>query len=140
MSEINNINQKMFDEFFRKYRKKALVYLRSSKEAFEDFDPFRETGYKITNQNPLPVKVITKVVSPNSLILKELGMTEAGAIWIILNQRDVTLIQNSEKITIDNKEYYVYNDAVGSKFQIFDTDYTDFSKIILFRKQVTGDG
>ncbi len=136
MSEIPEISQNMFDEFFRKYRKTALVFLRSSKEKFENFDPFRDTGYKISNQNPEPVKVITKTISPNSLILKELGLVESGAIFIILNNRDVTLIKNSERITIENKEYYVYNDAIGNKFQIFPTEWADMSKIIIFRKQV----
>lgn len=136
MSEIPEISQNMFDEFFRKYRKTALVFLRSSKEKFENFDPFRDTGYKISNQNPEPVKVITKAISPNSLILKELGLVESGAIFIILNNRDVTLIKNSERITIESKEYYVYNDAIGNKFQIFPTEWADMSKIIIFRKQV----
>ncbi len=136
MSELPEIKQKFFDEFFRKYRKTALVFLRSSKEKFEDFDPFRKTGYKITSQNPIPVKILTKTISPNELILKEIGIVNSGSIWIILNDRDVTLIKNSEKITIENIEYYVHDDAVGNKFQVFPTEFADMSKIILFRKQV----
>lgn len=136
MPGLPEINQKMFDEFFRKYRQTALVFLRSSKEKSEDFDPRRNTGYKITNQNPIPVKVLTKTVSPNELVLKQQGLVQAGAIWIMLNNRDVTLIKNSEKITIKNIEYYVYNEAVGNKFQIYPTEFADISKIILFRRQV----
>ncbi len=130
------ISQNFFEEFFRKYRKTALVFLRGAKTKEEDFDPFRKTGFVQKNQNPLPVKVLTKTVSPNSLVLKEIGLTEAGAIQIILHDRDVELIKNSEKIIIENREYYVFNDAVGNKFQIFPTDYSKYSKIILFHKQI----
>ncbi len=135
MSE-REISQKFFEEFFRKYRKIALVFLRGAKTKEEDFDPFRNTGFVQKNQNPLPVKVLTKTVSPNSLIIREIGLTESGAIQIILHDRDVELIKNSEKVIIEKREYYVYNDAVGNKFQIFPTDYAKYSRIILFHKQV----
>ena len=135
MSE-NEISQNFFEDFFKKYRKTALVFLRGSKTREEDFDPFRNTGFVQQNQNPLPVKVLTKTVSPNSLIIREIGLTESGAIQIILHDRDVELIKNSEKVIIEKREYYVYNDAVGNKFQIFPTDYAKYSRIILFHKQV----
>lgn len=130
------ISQKFFDEFFRKYRITALVYLRGSKTKVDNYDRFRDTGYVQQNQNPLPVKVLTKTISPGELRFREMGLTEAGATAIILADRDVNLIKNSEKITINNIEYYVYNEAVGNKFQIFPTQFADFSKIILFRKDV----
>ena len=135
MSE-REISQNFFEDFFRKYRKTALVFLRGAKTREEDFDPFRNTGFVQKNQNPLPVKVLPKTVSPNSLIIREIGLTESGAIQIILHDRDVELIKNSEKIIIENREYYVFNDAVGNKFQIFPTDYSKYSKIILFHKQI----
>ncbi len=135
MSE-NEISQNFFEDFFKKYRKTALVFLRGSKTREEDFDPFRNTGFVQQNQNPLPVKVLTKTVSPNSLIIREIGLTESGAIQIILHERDVELIKNSEKVTIKDREYYAYNDAVGNKLQIFPTDYSKYSRIILFTKQV----
>ncbi len=130
------ITQNFFDEFFRKYRITALVFLRGAKTREDNFDPFRETGFVQQNQNPLPVKILTKTISPNSLVFREMGLTEAGALQIILQDKDVTLIKNSEKITIDNIEYYVFNQAVGNKFQIFPTQFTKYSKIILFRKDV----
>ncbi len=135
MSE-KEISQAFFKEFFRKHRKIALVFLRGSKTKEDNFDSFRNTGFIQQNNNPLPVKVLTKTISPSSLTFREMGLTEAGAIQIILADKDVNLIKNSEKITISNIEYYVYNSAVGNKFQIFPTSYTDFSKIILFRKDV----
>jgi len=133
---LPEINQKFFDEFYRKYRKIALVFLRSSKTKADNYDPYRETGYDITMQNPLPVKVLTKMISPSSLTHRELGLTHAGALQIIIQNRDVDLIKNSERIIIDNITYYVYDEAVGNKFQIYSTQFADFSKIILFRRDV----
>ena len=138
MSHNPEPSQKVFDLYFRKFHKKALVFIRSSKEALEDFDPFSDTGYTIKSQNSLTVKILTKTITSNNLILKELGLVESGAIQIILHKRDVTLIKNSRKILINNIEYYVFNNAVGNRFQIFSTDYSDYPKIILFRKQVEG--
>lgn len=133
------IDQKIFDEVFRKQRKIILTFLRSSKTKSEHYDKFRETGYEITNQNPLPVKALTKVLSPGSLTYHELGLVNAGALQIIIQNKDVELIRNSEKLLINNIEYYVENEAVGNKFLIFPTQYADFSKIIIFRKD-TGNG
>lgn len=133
---LPEINQQFFDEFFRKYRKIALVYLRSSKTKNENYDPFREVGFDQTLQNPIPVKALTKITSPSSLTYRELGLTKAGAIQIIVQDKDVNLIKNSEKIFIENIEYYVYDDAVGNRFLIFPTQFAKFSKIILFRKDI----
>ncbi len=132
MSE--QIDQKVFDQIFRTHRKIALVYLRASKTKGNNYDKFREVGFDQTNQNPLPVKALTKTMSPGSLTHNELGLVKAGAIQIIIQDKDVALIKNSEKLTIDNIEYYVYDDAVGNKLLIFPTQFAKFSKIIIFRK------
>ena len=131
---IPELDQKFFDEFFRKYSKKAKVFLRKSKTKVNNYDPFRDTGYVETSQNYLTVKILTKTITPGSLIHKEMGLAKAGSLQIILADRDVSLIKNSEKITIDDIEYYVYDDAVGNRFQIYPTQFTKFSKIILFRR------
>ncbi len=129
-----NIDSKIFDQIFRQHHKKASVYLRSSKTKGDNYDPFRKTGFDVTKQNPLTVKVLTKIESPGSLTYNEIGLVNAGALSIILQDRDVALIKNSEKIIISGLEYYVYNDAIGSKFLIFPTQFAKFSKVIIFRK------
>ena len=131
-----NIDQKLFDELFRKLRKTILVYLRSSKTKNENYDPFRDTGRDITKQNPLPVKALTKTVTAGSLTYHGMGLAKTGALQIIIQNKDVTLIKNAEKITISNKEYYVYDEGMGNKLLIFPTQFADFSKIVLFRKDV----
>lgn len=131
-----NIDDKIFNQIFRQHHKKALVYLRSSKTKVNNFDPLRDTGFVQQKQNPLPVKVLTQTITPSSLIFREMGLTETGAIQIILADRDVELFKNSEKITIDGKDYYIYRDAVGGKVQILPTQFAKFSKIILSLKDI----
>ena len=135
MSE-RDISQKVFDQVFRDKHKKAFVFLRGAKSKDANFDPDRDTGYVQQNQNPLTVKVLTQTITPNSLVFREMGLTEAGAIQIILADRDVELFKNSEKITIDNSDYYVYKDLVGGKVLILPTQFASFSKIILSRKDI----
>lgn len=131
-----DISQKLFDQIFRDKHKKALVFLRGAKTKEENFDPFRNVGYVQQNQNPLPVKVLTQTITPSSLIFREMGLTETGAIQIILANRDVELFKNSERIVIDKKDYYVYRDAVGGKVQITSTQFSSFSKIVLSLKDI----
>lgn len=132
--DLERIDQKVFEDLFRKLSKKALVYLKGGSTKQSNYDPFRDTGLVRSTQNPLPVKVLTKTISPDSLVFREMGLTKAGALQIILQDKDVALIKNAQKITISGVEYYVYDDAVGSRFQIFPTQFAKYSKIILFRK------
>ena len=132
----NSIEQKIFDEIFRKHRKILSVYLIASKSKSDVYDTFRDTGYKIVKQNPLPVKAITKVASPGTLRYHEIGLVKSGALQIIIQNRDANLIKNCEKLSVDNTTYYPYHDAVGNKFQIFPTQFAKYSKIIVFRKDI----
>lgn len=131
---LKNIDKKAFDQIFRSLSKNAFVFLRSGKSKQDNYDPFRDTGFEQSVQNPLPVKVLTKPVTPGSLVHRQMGLAKAGATQIILQDKDVELIKNSEKIEIDGIEYYVFDDAVGNKFQIFSTQFAKFSKIVLFRR------
>lgn len=131
---LPNINNKVFNDIFKKAHKLAFVTLRSGKTKNAKYDPYRETGFDQTYQNPIPVKILTKTVSASSLTYNQIGLVKAGALQIILNNDDVELIKNAEEITIDDVSYYVYDEAVGNKLQIYDTQFADYSKIIVFRK------
>jgi len=129
------VNKKIFDNVFLDHSIKIRVFLRASKVKGDNFDPFRQTQFDETSQNPLFVDAITKSVSPNELLLKSFGLTEAGALQIIIKENDLSLIKLSQKIIIDNEEYYVRNDAVGGKLQVFDRPF-GYKRIIIFKKDV----
>jgi len=128
----HNIDEKVFEELFKNHSIKVQVILRASKTQGENYDKFRDVGYEKTTQNPLWINALTRVISSNSLILKEIGLTETGAIYVIIQQKDVSLIKLSEKIIIDGIIYTPRHKALGSRFQVEKMPF-NYSKIALFR-------
>ncbi len=133
---FEHIDQKIFDDIFRQTSIRAMVTLRASKTKGSNYDPSRNTGYDQTNQNPFAVNVITKTITAGSLMYNQIGLVKAGAIQIICSNNDVSLIENSEVITINDVNYYAKDEAVGNKFLQFPTQFAKYSKIIIFRKEV----
>lgn len=133
MSKYNCVSRDVQDKIFREYSIKIAVYLKTQNTKGDNFDPFRNLGYEITKQNPVWLQALIKDVAPNSLIYRQFGLTEAGAKQILIKKEDIPFIRLSEKITIDNINYYIYNDAVGNKLQIFELPF-NYSKVIIFRK------
>lgn len=129
----NCINKNVFDQIFLNHSTKITIFLRASKNKGSNFDPFRETGYEKTTQNPFFIKGIIKSLAPNSLIIREMGLTESGALQLLIKDNDVSLIKLSKKMIIDGKEYYIYNDRIGNKLQIFPLRF-GYSKLIVFQK------
>lgn len=128
------VNKKAFDTVFRSHSIKVAVFLKSFQSKGSNFDPFRNIGFVKAKRNPVWVAVIKKTLSANSLIYRQMGLNETGAIELIIKDNDVPFITLSEKILVDDKEYYVYNDAVGANVQVFDLQF-GYSKIVLFRKK-----
>lgn len=127
------ISKDIFENLFKKHAKKLKVFLRGSRTQGSNYDPFRDTGYSKTVLNPLFIKAVIRTISPNSLIIREMGLTESGAIQLLIRDSDVEFIRLSEKILINEEEYYAYNDAVGNRLQIFPLEF-GYSRIVIFRK------
>lgn len=129
-------NNKNFAKYiFDRYSKNVSVYLPGAKVKGTNYDKFRDVGWTIGQQNPLPVKALINDVSPNELIVRQLGLVLSGAKKLTIKNNDVPLFQYASRIVIKDVDYYVYNDAVGKKFQIQELD-DSYSIIILFKKQV----
>lgn len=127
-----NIEQNIFEQIFKDESIKIRVILRASKTKGENFDKFRDIGYQKTHQNPLFVRALTKTISPNSLIIRQIGLTESGAIQIIVKENDASLIKLADIVIIKDENYTPWNKALGGRFQIFDMPF-NYKKIILFR-------
>lgn len=126
------INEDIFTKIFSDFAVEIPVIIRSGKTKGEFYDKFRKTGYEITNQNPLFIRALTKAVAPNSLIIRELGLTESGAYQIIVQDDDVALIKLAQEITIDGNKYTPWLKALGSRIQIFPLKF-GYTKILIFR-------
>ncbi len=131
---MNNVDKKIFDNVFKQHGQKIEVFLRSSKTKGITYDKFRDTGYTKIVQNPYFITAMIRTISANSLIIRELGLTETGAIQIVIRNADVAFIKLSNKILIKNNEYYVFNDAIGNRLQISPVENFDYSRIVIFRK------
>lgn len=127
------ISQSVFENIFKTHAVKVEVFLKGGKEKAASYDKYRDTGYTKTVQNPVFVKAMTKAISPNSLIIRELGLTQTGAIQILVKDADVNILKTSFKIKHNNIEYTSWNEALGNKFQHFASDHNGYSKVILFR-------
>jgi hypothetical protein len=118
---------------FNSYSETVWVYLKSTNTKGTDYDPYRNTGYIKTQNNPEPVKAHVRQLQGNSLIAREIGLVESGAIEIVIDDRDENLFKICEKVVYNNIEYTPYNKALGNRMQIFKSPF-NFSRIVLFVK------
>lgn len=130
----DKLTKDSLEYLFKNHSKKIKIFLRSAKTKGENYDKFRDTGYSKTLSNPLFIKGVVRTISGSSLILKEMGLINTGAKQLLIKSNNVNFVKLSEKILIDETEYYIYNDAAGNKLQIFDLQF-GYSRIIIFRKE-----
>ena len=132
---MSKITKCFADTIYKDYAENVCVYLPNSKTKSASYDPFRDVGYIETNLNYMTVKAIIRDAKPEELIMKNIGLVYSGAKKLVIKDSDVALVKISNKITIDSVEYYVYNDAVGNKFQILGQQF-GYSTVMIFRKEI----
>jgi hypothetical protein len=93
--------------------KKIQVYM-STKTAGGYYDSY-EQNYTRTNLNPITIKGYVSILSASSLVWNQYGLREQGAVQILVEDKYRTMLENCNKITIDNEEYEVYREATGSR-------------------------
>jgi len=121
------------DQIFYGNTSDVYIYLKASKRKGDNFDPERQAGYVVTKQNPIIIKAIVRDVSPEKLIIKEMGLVETGAVEILIKSKDIDIIKVAESIVIRGNEYYKYHDAIGDKLLIYKRPF-GYHRVILFRK------
>ena len=127
-----NFHKQIHDTVFTEYAETLWVYLKASNSKGSNYDPYRNTGYVKTNQSPEPVKAYVRQIKGNSLIAREIGLSQSGAIEIIIKSSDANLFRICEKIKYNDVEYTTFNKALGDKVQIYKSDF-NFSRVVLFR-------
>jgi hypothetical protein len=126
------IHSRFQETIFSDFTDTIWVYLKASNTKGVNFDKFLNIGYTQTQQSPIPVEAYIRQLQPNSLIMRELGLTISGAIEILVANNDAELLKIAEKITYKNSDYSLYNQALGNRFQITQLP-TGHSRIVLFR-------
>jgi len=92
---------------------KITIYL-SSTSAGDAYDPY-ENNKASTNLNPVTIKGYVHEVSPESLVYKQYGLHNMGAVEIVCEKRYKKYFQLANKIVIGDNEFQVFKEAVGSK-------------------------
>jgi hypothetical protein len=126
------IHSRFQETLFSDFPDTIWVYLKASNVKGVNYDKFLNVGYTRTQQSPIPVEAYIRQLQPNSLIMRELGLTISGAIEIFVTNNDAELIKIAEKITYKYCEYSTYNKALGNKVQITQLP-TGHSRVVLFR-------
>jgi len=122
------------DYIMKDYATKVFVYLPGATVKSANYDKFRDIGYSKAQQNYLTVKAWVREVSPNELIIKQLGLVNVGAKKLVIKNNDVNLFRLASRVVINNFDYYVYNDAVGKKMMIQELD-ENYSEITVWKKE-----
>ncbi len=120
-------------KLFRRFGKNAEVFLRSSKTKGIDYDPIRDEGYSISNQNSVIIKAWVRNPSSNGKLLQEIGTFDTGAKELIIFKKDLTVLKIAEKIVVDGLDYHILNDAAGDRFASLERIY-DLVRVVVWRK------
>ena len=126
---INNQINRALDGF----KETIWVYLKSANNVGSNFDPYRNTGRVESFQSPIPVKAVVHQISDTGLIAKELGLSTTGAIEIIVDDKDASILENASKIKYNEKMYSTYHKALGSRMMISKRPF-GMTKLMCFRE------
>jgi len=119
---------------FKKYSVQVQVYLKSQDiKQPNAYDKFRDVGYTKTSQNYISIRALVRDAKPDELIMKQIGLVSGGAKKLVVENRVLPLLKNSNRLTINGDNYYVYSDAVGNKFQILGDSF-GYSVVMVFGK------
>lgn len=127
-----NVHQKLKDSIFKEYNETVWVYLKKTNTKSSNYDPYRNTGYTKSYQSPEPVKAYVRQIRGNSLVARELGLMQSGAIEIVINSSDENIFRICDRVKYNNVEYSPFNKALGDRVQIYKSDF-NFSRVVLFR-------
>ena len=118
-----NVHKKLKDTVFKEYSETVWVYFKGSNTKGLNYDSYRNTGYTKTNQSPEPVKAYVRQIQGNSLIAREIGLVQSGAIEIVVATSDKSLFEICEKVIYNEIEYTPFNQALGNRVQIFQSPF-----------------
>ena len=84
----------------------------STKYAGEDYDPI-EKNWSYANLNPQTAKMYVREIDAESLVWRQMGMQETGAVEILCEEKYKNWFLTASKIEINSDEYEVYKEATG---------------------------
>jgi len=127
-----NIDNIIDVNLFKEYAETVWVYLKASNTLDENYDPYLNIGQAVTEQSPEPVKAIVRQISADSLIMREIGLTNSGAIELIIKKQDLGLFKICRKAIYNDEDYSVNIDVLGTKVQFY-KHLLDYYRVVLYK-------
>jgi hypothetical protein len=103
-----------------------------TKTAGDDYDPY-EKNWTIGNLNPITIKGYVREISYKSLVWRQMGYEEVGAVEIICEDKYNNYFEKCAKITINDNEYEVFRNMSGGR-AVIQKLYPNLLKVVLRRK------
>lgn len=128
MKKINDIHRLLKNP---DYTKKIRLYF-SVRVVPDNFDPY-EKNYDYTLLNPITVRGLVQMLSPEALVWKSYGLTAIGSVQIITELKYLTWFENCNKVEIDSNTYTVYRESTGSR-AIMQERPNNILRVVLERK------
>lgn len=101
--------------------KKITIYF-SSKTVGGSYDGY-EDNYTNVNLNPVTIKVFVRDLTPTSLVWRNYGLKEQGAVEVSCDKKYLSYFENANKIEYDGDEYQVFTEGTGGRVLITKRQY-----------------
>ena len=114
MLNIHKRNRFISDLLQHSYVATKISISFATKTAGEDFDSY-EKNYTYSNLNPQTVKGYVREVDPTKLVYKQYGLSEQGAVEVLIDDKYEDWFRNCNKIEINGYNYHVFRESVGNR-------------------------
>lgn len=104
------------EKILNEHKTRIFVYL-GGKSYQDGYDPLRDNA-EVVNQNPITVKGYVREITAESLVWRQMGMQEMGAVEVICDKKYTNHFRIANKIEIDGDEYSVYKEGIGNRMTI----------------------
>ncbi len=105
----------------------------ATKSTDDSYDP-EEKNYVYTNLNPHTIRGYVRYLDPTKLIYKNYGLSEQGAVEILIDGKYEDWMRNCNRIVIDGKDYCVYREATGKRALITERPF-NLLKVVLRKNE-----
>ena len=132
-SIFRNLQATVKENLFKDQEETVWVSLKGTNTKGVNYDPDYNTANTVTLKNPFPIKAMVRHLTAESLVMREIGLKENGAIEIAVDRSRTNFFRIAQKIEYNFREYSLYNDALGNRVQI-SVGPLNLDKIVLFLK------
>lgn len=132
-SIFRNLQATVKENLFKDQEETIWVSLKGTNTLSSNYDPYRQTGQTVTLKNPYPIKAMVRHLTAESLVMREIGLKENGAIELLVDKSKTNFFRIAQKIEYNAREYSLYIQALGNKVQITPGPL-NYDKVVLFLK------